>query len=216
MNKEFIFVTCIVYQALLSNASPDPGFGSRALSDRIFMDQIYHRDLHVNHHHVVYPVDYHVVHPVNHHHVIHPVDLHVVHPVDRHVDNHVVHYKDQQIYGKNYHFNGQKATFFQAKSHCARNGGKLFEPKNELIYYKIAVKAKEIGLVAPWIGLKKIASNNSSFVYDFDNKKVVWTNWDLNEPNGALVGEGCVHMATNMKWNDNNCLRKFNFICEKI
>ena len=66
-----------------------------------------------------------------------------------------------------------------------------------------------------WIGLKKIA-NNSSFVYDFDNKKVVWTNWDLNEPNGALVGEGCVHMATNMKWNDNNCLRKFNFICEKI
>ena len=215
MNKEFIFVTCIVYQALLSNASPDPGFGSRALSDRIFMDQIYHRDLHVNHHHVVYPVDYHVVHPVNHHHVIHPVDLHVVHPVDRHVDNHVVHYKDQQIYGKNYHFNGQKATFFQAKSHCARNGGKLFEPKNELIYYKIAVKAKEIGLVAPWIGLKKIA-NNSSFVYDFDNKKVVWTNWDLNEPNGALVGEGCVHMATNMKWNDNNCLRKFNFICEKI
>ena len=231
MNKEFIFVTCIVYQALLSNASPDPGFGSRALSDRIFMDQIYHRDLHVNHHHVVYPVDYHVVHPVvhpavhpvvhpvvhpaNHHHVIHPMDLHVVHPVDRHVDNHVVHYKDQQIYGKNYHFNGQKATFFQAKSHCARNGGKLFEPKNELIYYKIAVKAKEIGLVAPWIGLKKIA-NNSSFVYDFDNKKVVWTNWDLNEPNGALVGEGCVHMATNMKWNDNNCLRKFNFICEKI
>ena len=160
------------------------------------------------------PVNHPADHPVNHH-VIHPVDLHVVHPVDRHVDNHVVHYKDQQIYGKNYHFNGQKATFFQAKSHCARNGGKLFEPKNELIYYKIAVKAKEIGLVAPWIGLKKIA-NNSSFVYDFDNKKVVWTNWDSNEPNGALVGEGCVHMATNMKWNDNNCLRKFNFICEKI
>ena len=117
--------------------------------------------------------------------------------------------------GKYYHFSGHLATFLQAKSHCTRNGGKLFEPKNELINNIIAIKAKQIGLVAPWLGLKKLPKNNG-FVYDFDNKSVVWTNWDLNEPNGALGGEGCVHMATNMKWNDNNCLRKFNFICEKI
>ena len=77
MNKEFIFIICVFYQALLSNARPQPGFGTRALNDRIVMDRMYHGDYPVH-------VDYHVDHPVH-------VDYHV----DPHVDYHVVHHVDQ-------------------------------------------------------------------------------------------------------------------------
>ena len=87
MNKKFIFITCVFYQALLSNARPQPGFGTRALNDRLFADRMHHGD------HPVY-VDYHVDHPVHvDYHVDHPV--HVDYHVDPHVDYHVVHHVDQ-------------------------------------------------------------------------------------------------------------------------
>ena len=122
-----------------------------------------------------------------------------------------------QINGKFYHFCRKPATFFEAKSDCTRNGAKLFEPENEDINNQIAKKAFEHGLEAPWLGIK-LKRAKVGFVYDSNNSTVVWKNFDLGEPNGALGGEGCVHMAAtkNMKWNDNNCLRKFDFICEKI
>ena len=83
MNKEFIFITFVFYQALLSNARPQPGFGTRALNDRIVMDRMYHGD------HPVH-VDYHVDHPVH-------VDRHVDYHVDHHVDYHVVPHVDYQV-----------------------------------------------------------------------------------------------------------------------
>ena len=122
-----------------------------------------------------------------------------------------------QVRGSYYHFSQNRLKFSEAEASCKSNNAKLFEPKNAAINNDIAAKAKAKGLKhGPWIGIHDINDENN-FVYASNNAiKISWTNWKNGEPNNSGGKEDCVQLSTtNGKWNDNNCLKKFNYICEK-
>ena len=97
------------------------------------------------------------------------------------------------ILGKFYHFSQERITFAKAKATCEHNLGKLFEPTTEAINNEIAAKARDKGIVNPWIGIHHLHDENRT-VFSSDNTTVAWSNWDINEPNNENEREECVHL----------------------
>ena len=100
------------------------------------------------------------------------------------------------VLGKLYHFSQERITFRKAKATCEHNFGKLFEPKSETINNAISVRARGSGIINPWIGIHHLHDKNRT-VFVSENTPVVWTNWDLNEPNNKNDGEDCAHLYIN-------------------
>ena len=100
-----------------------------------------------------------------------------------------------EIHGKYYHFSSaERVSIDLAESKCTKNGGKLFEPKNESIYNEILIGNSNHGsYFGWWIG---IMSDGNKFVYRSDKTEVGWTNWNDGEShNSADPGKDCVRFG---------------------
>ena len=80
----------------------------------------------------------------------------------------------------------------------------MFEPKTEAINNKIAARAREKGIINPWIGIHHIHDEDRT-VFASDKANVAWSNWDANEPNNNIDGEVCTHL-----YNDETALKNCN------
>lgn len=53
-------------------------------------------------------------------------------------------------------------------------------------------------------------------VFQWTNREnVEFTNWNPTEPNNSNGNEDCVVLCHDGRWNDNNCNKTFNIICER-
>ena len=102
----------------------------------------------------------------------------------------------------------------EARAFCNNLGQKLFEPKYLEINSEVSKLAKEqVGNTwGYWIGIHD-QINQGNFVYDSDNKPIVYENWSPSEPNGDSR-EDCTVLGTWEKWVDTNCATAMPFICE--
>ena len=107
-------------------------------------------------------------------------------------------------------------SYSDASRICKENGGKMFEPKNELVYDNIVNISKEKSLGNIWLGLNDL-SNEGNFVYNSDNSEVIWTYWSDSNPDDYKGKEDCVETEWKFgegKWNDVNCNSLRAFVCE--
>ena len=117
---------------------------------------------------------------------------------------------------KLYEFNDDLLTYSNALRICKENGGKMFEPKNELVYNNIVKISKEKALGNIWIGINDL-SNEGNFVYNSDNSDVIWTYWSDSNPDDYKGKEDCVETEWKFgegKWNDVSCNSLRAFVCE--
>ena len=66
-----------------------------------------------------------------------------------------------------------------------------------------------------WIGIHD-QTNEEEFIYESSGQTITYSNWNPNEPNNAGNTEDCGQLvvSTAGKWNDNDCSKKFAFVCE--
>ena len=122
-----------------------------------------------------------------------------------------------KMLGKEYHVRNEPTYLNQAnaKAYCKSQGGILFEPKSAQVNKNVAKFAKDtIGNWKFWIWLG-IHYTNGQFVYESDDKSIVWKNWKSGQPDGDGK-ENCVALETiSYKWADVYCNETYNFICER-
>ena len=122
-----------------------------------------------------------------------------------------------KMLGKEYHVRNEPTYLNQAnaKAYCKSQGGILFEPKSAQVNKNVAKFAKDtIGNWKFWIWLG-IHYTNGQFVYESDDKSIVWNNWKSTQPNGD---GNCVALETiNYKWGDVGCNETWYIyeICER-
>ena len=123
---------------------------------------------------------------------------------------------------KSYYINTEKKNYKEAEADCISKGAKLFEPKNAKQNNFVADHAKKKGLSAGfWIGVHDRKENEGHFVYESDNKPIVWTNWLPGQPNNKYNkchgDEDCVEVKTypKGKWSDQCCGKRKYYVCEK-
>ena len=90
---------------------------------------------------------------------------------------------------------------------------------NDSLYSIILLPIRNLG--SAWIGLddKKM---EGTFKWIGGKQRVKYTNWGVGEPNNGEETADCVEMITGVKyekqydgaWNDEPCVKNFNFICE--
>lgn len=64
-----------------------------------------------------------------------------------------------------------------------------------------------------WIGLNDLASEGK-FTWISDHSSVAFKGWDPTNPSNSGGKEDCTEIH-DVHWNDNNCPRRYNYICEK-
>ena len=106
-------------------------------------------------------------------------------------------------------------TWSEAKKICQSNGGNLFEPRSSFqsnaVFDEVRKIHKVIGI---WIGLTDTASEGN-WRYASDGSKVVYTNWNSDEPNNDGGDEDCAIMHTGFRhWFDYSCEVKDFFLCQ--
>ena len=120
-----------------------------------------------------------------------------------------------KILGKEYYVPNEAENEADAQDYCNSQGGILFEPKSAQVNKNVAKFAKDtIGNWKFWIWLG-IHYTNGQFVYESDNKSIVWNNWKSTQPNGD---GNCVALETiNYKWGDVGCNETWYIyeICER-
>ena len=62
-----------------------------------------------------------------------------------------------------------------------------------------------------WIGVKRLASDLTQFVFDIGDVRIGTSFWQDGEP--STKSEKCVG-ANDLGWNDVYCNRKRKFLCE--
>lgn len=59
--------------------------------------------------------------------------------------------------------------------------------------------------------------DNTNYIWFTNGKPLDYTNWIDKEPNNYKGEEHCLYFIRNqdLKWNDNNCLIKKYFVCQR-
>ena len=125
-----------------------------------------------------------------------------------------------------YQVNTGKKNNKDAEADCIKKGGKLFEPRNAKHNNFVADLAKKKGLSGFWIGVhdrkENGKENEGNFVYESDNKAIIWKDWLPGEPNNkynkCYGDEDCVEVKTDPigKWHDQCCGKQKPYVCERI
>eukprot|EP00965_Chrysotila_dentata_P213512 6187659-Pleurochrysis_carterae.AAC.6 len=107
-------------------------------------------------------------------------------------------------------------TWWGALHYCTNRGGNLAQIKskeeNDEVLALVGPQAKA------WIGGNDIAHEG---VFRWEGGGVItYENWMKREPNNYNDNEHCIEIATGTEfgdgWNDQNCNKKQNFICQEI
>lgn len=122
---------------------------------------------------------------------------------------------DAYFYASNTQLNWWGANEF-----CRRAGHRLAVIDSREKQAAVEKYIKDNGLTTKqhWIALNDLATNGKYF-WSSNGQPAGWTNWIPGEPNNYQSNEHCVHITTSnahdlFRWNDNNCARLFDFICE--
>ena len=94
------------------------------------------------------------------------------------------------------------------------NGGKLFEPKNQITNDAVIQEARTVTSSPDFfLGIQDSNSQNN-WQYISNNKLVSWFNWRSGEPEN--LNDGCVGPSGNLDytWNDRPCGGRVASICE--
>merc|ERR1712048_385185 len=109
----------------------------------------------------------------------------------------------------------EKLSWNSAVNHCESLGQRLAVPRNEeqqKLIFDLGSPTRS------WIGISD--QDKEGNWIDVYGKPVTYTAFYITEPNGN-IGENCVHLYHNQdantysSWNDDNCSKLKNFICEK-
>ncbi|KAI8510713.1 hypothetical protein Bbelb_116290 [Branchiostoma belcheri] len=107
----------------------------------------------------------------------------------------------------------EKKTYDAARQTCAADGGLLAMPKdntaNSAVY-------NLVGAGKRWIGLTDIDIEGQWLFEDGQTlASAGYSDWNIDEPNDAGVGEDCLEVDVDSRsWNDNNCGSGFGFVCQ--
>ncbi|XP_046861055.1 P-selectin-like [Xenia sp. Carnegie-2017] len=110
-----------------------------------------------------------------------------------------------------YFFSAKVATWNKARKLCQQKGGDLALPKNNAENNAISRIILRKGREGHFIGLYRNKSDNQ--FYTVQNVKPSFTLFHLGEPNNSGGVEDCVVIYDT--WNDVDCERPFNFICQR-
>ena len=94
------------------------------------------------------------------------------------------------------------------------NGGKLFEPKNQITNDAVIQEARTVtSSLDFFLGIQDSNSQNN-WQYISNNKLVSWFNWHSGEPEN--LNDDCVGPSGNLDytWDDTTCGRLVASICE--
>jgi len=109
--------------------------------------------------------------------------------------------------------NHEKATFDDALNACRSKGGTLAQPRTQAEQDVIASLYPNTNV---WIGLDDM-ENEGTFVWS-DGTPFCdcggYNNWNEGEPNDLGGNEDCTHLLPNGRWNDLNCNKKIQYVCE--
>ena len=106
---------------------------------------------------------------------------------------------------------GQTAQWTNARKACANLGGDIVKT-NSSVENSFVTKLMSR---SSWIGIfRDMTTGAKDFIWS-DWSKIVYSNWANGEPNNWNNQEACGELSPNGKWNDNNCLSKFPYICKK-
>ncbi|XP_074152775.1 mannose-binding protein C [Sminthopsis crassicaudata] len=105
--------------------------------------------------------------------------------------------------------NGEEATFDRVKVLCEQLGAIIATPKNREENQAIRDLVK--GTPA-FLGITDKVQEGQ-FAY-LTGEKVIYTNWESNEPNNYKSGEDCVLLQNEGKWNDISCTTPLLTVCE--
>ncbi|XP_076822718.1 macrophage mannose receptor 1-like [Clavelina lepadiformis] len=101
-----------------------------------------------------------------------------------------------------------------AENDCITKGGHLVAIQSSGENSFVLSRGYQTNAQALWIGLKNDSGNTFHWA---DGSPYVYTNWSPGEPNNYYDSEGCVTISTyDGLWNDDNCGRKFGYVCEKM
>ncbi|XP_071511250.1 macrophage mannose receptor 1-like [Diadema antillarum] len=105
-------------------------------------------------------------------------------------------------------------TFQLAREFCQRVHADLIVIKDQGMNDWLADKISIYNEIF-WIGLWD-RRNDGSFLW-VDGTEMTWDNWSPGEPNNEpiAIGEDCVEIYSNGKWNDEQCAQPQNYICSR-
>lgn len=104
-------------------------------------------------------------------------------------------------------------SWSDAKAQCIQDGGHLTSIHSEPENAAMAVYVSNAGsLDLVWIGLEYLANEN--VYYWSDNWHVIYTNWDVGQPNRTADGGGCVGIVQQGTWRDSICSQPMPFLCK--
>ncbi|KAK7482491.1 hypothetical protein BaRGS_00026308, partial [Batillaria attramentaria] len=109
-----------------------------------------------------------------------------------------------------------KKTWFEARRFCQQNGADLASITTESTNsFLVTYLTKRSAVNTPyWIGLNKLGGGQYRWT---DGAAFVYVNWGESEPNNAYGGQACVNLYSMAgKWNDDNCMDEFHFICKRV
>ena len=122
-----------------------------------------------------------------------------------------------------YYVNTEKKNNQDAKADCIRMGGKLVEPTNAKHNAFVTQLAEKKGLYRFWIGIhdRKENDNEGNFVYESNNKDIIWKNWLYGRPTGYKYnkchGGHCAEgLCPKGNWHDQCCTQSNAYVCERM
>ncbi|XP_040178399.1 mannose-binding protein C-like [Rana temporaria] len=112
---------------------------------------------------------------------------------------------------KFYILNSVEATYSEAKTKCINDGAQLAVPRtleeNQAMFSLRKQANRNL-----FMGINDLQKEGE--FRDQSGEAIKYINWSSGEPNNAFGDEDCVVMWEDGRWNDDNCIAKFFFLCE--
>nr|XP_060623054.1 pulmonary surfactant-associated protein D-like [Anolis sagrei ordinatus] len=106
---------------------------------------------------------------------------------------------------------GYEGNFNDLRQRCWQAGGQLASPRN----YAENIAIKDIVVLyqkSAFLGITDIQTEGT-FRYS-NGERIVYSNWEIGEPNNQDVEEDCIEVYSSGKWNDKSCGERRLIICE--
>jgi len=105
-------------------------------------------------------------------------------------------------------------TWVEAQAACKSLGGFLAEPTNQQqdVFIKGVASLHDVTTV--WLGGEDLMDEGKWFWSHSQTAVEEYTDWLPGEPNNIANNENCMNLYHN-HWNDDNCEKKFPFICQE-
>ncbi|XP_067862378.1 C-type lectin domain family 10 member A-like [Heptranchias perlo] len=115
--------------------------------------------------------------------------------------------------GKCYFFSTSEVSFEEARAFCQSSQSNIVVINNMTEQDFLAKRAQSQYY---WIGLTDLIKEGVWRWEDGTSYSSTPIRWKPGQPDNFRKNEHCVHLVSEGLWNDDNCLTKYKYICEKI